>query len=323
MARTKASADVSLRCNGRPRRGKKPKEGQVAARSRKGSSVNRTHLRSKASKPSSAESVPALHAAHAARVGSRRRRVAADPGRATAGRQRSRGDAGSPAGEGSSSRGRSRRGEAPVVLLQGRPVGVETRRTPGSAAGCNKPAAVQRNKPSRWCETTRADRVVGLVALPPKIGASRSGPRTLHGMSTEGRCETNLKGGGWNPRESAKEGRVGASRSEGEAKDHDGRDPEQRCSGPRRVAEAVRTRARARRSRRRAVKATEPLRDSPGRDKRRSNFVRRTLTAVNTEPTPREPPVADRKVHAGIGPDPKPPKGRPADVVRSCQPIFC
>jgi hypothetical protein len=34
----------------------------------------------------------------------------------------------------------------------------ETRRTPGSAAGCNKPATSERRKPSRWCETTRTER---------------------------------------------------------------------------------------------------------------------------------------------------------------------
>jgi hypothetical protein len=37
----------------------------------------------------------------------------------------------------------------------------ETRRTPRSAAGCNKPATVVRRKPSRWCETTRTEREVG------------------------------------------------------------------------------------------------------------------------------------------------------------------
>jgi len=34
----------------------------------------------------------------------------------------------------------------------------ETGRTPGSAAGRNKPARSRRIKPSRWCETTRAAR---------------------------------------------------------------------------------------------------------------------------------------------------------------------
>jgi len=40
----------------------------------------------------------------------------------------------------------------------------ETRRTPGSAAGCNKPASSVRSKPSRWCETTRTERDFELVA---------------------------------------------------------------------------------------------------------------------------------------------------------------
>jgi hypothetical protein len=35
----------------------------------------------------------------------------------------------------------------------------ETRRTPGSAAGCDKPASSGRRKPSRWCETTRTERI--------------------------------------------------------------------------------------------------------------------------------------------------------------------
>jgi hypothetical protein len=34
----------------------------------------------------------------------------------------------------------------------------ETPRTPGSAAGRNRPARSRRSKPPRWCETTRAER---------------------------------------------------------------------------------------------------------------------------------------------------------------------
>jgi hypothetical protein len=37
----------------------------------------------------------------------------------------------------------------------------ETRRTPRSAAGCDKPATPERRKPSRWCETTRTERDCG------------------------------------------------------------------------------------------------------------------------------------------------------------------
>jgi len=40
----------------------------------------------------------------------------------------------------------------------------ETSRTPGSAAGCNKPATQWRRKPSRWCKTTRTERDSRLVA---------------------------------------------------------------------------------------------------------------------------------------------------------------
>jgi len=45
----------------------------------------------------------------------------------------------------------------------------ETRRTPGSAAGCNKPASSVRSKPSRWCETTRAEQDFELVARGRRI----------------------------------------------------------------------------------------------------------------------------------------------------------
>jgi hypothetical protein len=34
---------------------------------------------------------------------------------------------------------------------------VETRRTPWSRGGCNTPPRSRRSKPSRWCETTRAE----------------------------------------------------------------------------------------------------------------------------------------------------------------------
>lgn len=72
-----------------------------------------------------------------------------------------------------SSRGRTRGGEAvDVVIASSRrletAVGTErdtsqraeTPRTPGSAAGCNKPANRRRRKPARWCETTRSERDV-------------------------------------------------------------------------------------------------------------------------------------------------------------------
>jgi hypothetical protein len=50
----------------------------------------------------------------------------------------------------------------------------ETRRTPRSAAGCNKPATAVRRKPSRWCETTRAEREsTGGTVGPNGISGSR------------------------------------------------------------------------------------------------------------------------------------------------------
>jgi hypothetical protein len=52
-------------------------------------------------------------------------------------------------------RGECARPEAPVRPESRRRI--ETRRTPGSAAGCNKPATSGDGKPSRWCETTRAE----------------------------------------------------------------------------------------------------------------------------------------------------------------------
>jgi hypothetical protein len=44
----------------------------------------------------------------------------------------------------------------PPVVGSG-PEWSETQRTPGPAAGCNKPATSERRKPSRWCETTRTE----------------------------------------------------------------------------------------------------------------------------------------------------------------------
>jgi len=57
--------------------------------------------------------------------------------------------------------------------------GPETRRTPGPAAGCNKPATSERRKPSRWCETTRTEQdfrgwFLGTEACGNACGSGRS-----------------------------------------------------------------------------------------------------------------------------------------------------
>lgn len=66
----------------------------------------------------------------------------------------------------------------------------ETRRTPGPVAGCNKPAGPSRRKPSRWCETTRAERDVEAWNPRPE-GASASavapGVDAMGGTPEEGR----------------------------------------------------------------------------------------------------------------------------------------
>jgi hypothetical protein len=76
-----------------------------------------------------------------------------------------------------------RRGKAAVAprcrLLGDEPRNqrAETRRTPGPEAGRNKPAGLPRRKPSRWCETTRAERDVGAWNPRPDGTSDRSGGR--------------------------------------------------------------------------------------------------------------------------------------------------
>jgi len=80
-----------------------------------------------------------------------------------------------------------RRAESSVV---GRPVSrrEETRRTPGSAAGRNRPARSERNKPPRWCKTTRAARGRDRPSLPERSrGDASPGRRTLRLRTMEGR----------------------------------------------------------------------------------------------------------------------------------------
>jgi len=93
-----------------------------------------------------------------------------------------------------SSRGVKRvAGNAPALRIGlSRQVGTEarkqeTRRTSGSAAGCDKPAPSGRRNPSGWCETTRMerDREVGIFATEACSDACGSGRPT--GTSMERR----------------------------------------------------------------------------------------------------------------------------------------
>jgi hypothetical protein len=109
------------------------------------------------------------------------------------------------AGEGTTSRGTNRAAGRRGPDGEQSPLGVrpETQRTPGSAAGCNKPATPGRigatreselrsdqgrSKSSRWCETTRTKR-----DLRPErpwtepMAAMSSGEWTPRSMSMEGR----------------------------------------------------------------------------------------------------------------------------------------
>lgn len=63
----------------------------------------------------------------------------------------------------------------------------ETRRTPGSAAGCNTPATSGDGKPPRWCKTTRAAPVPGAASRGPHV-ATRAWPGPGSG-SMEGRTD--------------------------------------------------------------------------------------------------------------------------------------
>jgi len=52
---------------------------------------------------------------------------------------------------------------------------VRKRSEPYPVSGCNKPEACERSKPSRWCETTRAERVGRLAAIDRTEAAMSSG----------------------------------------------------------------------------------------------------------------------------------------------------
>ena len=69
---------------------------------------------------------------------------------------------------------------------------------PRSVAGCNRPVTSARRKPSRWCETTRAERGLAFGSAGPK-GASAPGSGRAGGMPVGGR-HSNPKRGGTNER---------------------------------------------------------------------------------------------------------------------------
>jgi hypothetical protein len=65
-------------------------------------------------------------------------------------------------GEGKSSKGVNRvAGNTRPARATARGAWWETRRTSQPSAGCNKPAALERRKPSRWCKTTRTEHDIG------------------------------------------------------------------------------------------------------------------------------------------------------------------
>jgi len=65
----------------------------------------------------------------------------------------------------------------------------ETRRTPGSAAGCNKPASVRWWKTARWCETTRSEQDC-------EVGTSRPKRQQQCGRRSEHRSRCRWRGTG-------------------------------------------------------------------------------------------------------------------------------
>jgi len=104
----------------------------------------------------------------------------------------------------------------------------ETRRTPGSAAGCNKPATPTRRKPPRWCKTTRAERESELGSSGPKPDGNVGREWTRRSLSTEGRYggRTRERASRRIPGEEAGESRSARERSSGgepKARGYDGR----------------------------------------------------------------------------------------------------
>jgi len=63
----------------------------------------------------------------------------------------------------------------------------ETRRTPGPAAGCNKPATSERRKPSSWRETRKTEREFESGPLGSEACGDARGSGRSDGVSVEGR----------------------------------------------------------------------------------------------------------------------------------------
>jgi len=91
--------------------------------------------------------------------------------------------------------------------------GRKPRRTPGSAAGRNRPARSERNKPSRWCETTRAARGRSWLFLPEgnaeTCSRASDSPILDDGGAIFGNPKRGSPAGKVGPRGSGRDGRVG------------------------------------------------------------------------------------------------------------------
>jgi len=90
----------------------------------------------------------------------------------------------------------------------------ETRRTPGSGAGRNKPARSKRKKPSRWCETTRTARGNGWLSFPrrePRRRGSRESDSSIRddGGAIFGQTQERQCGRQVGPHGSGRDGKVG------------------------------------------------------------------------------------------------------------------
>jgi hypothetical protein len=99
----------------------------------------------------------------------------------------------------------------------------ETRRTPGSAAGCNKPASSERRKPARWCKTTRSER--DRQARRPADRSRGESPQKLAPRWEWTLGSRRWRGGRRTPREEGHEsgqgfGRIALERSEDHAGPH-------------------------------------------------------------------------------------------------------
>jgi hypothetical protein len=111
-------------------------------------------------------------------------------------------------------------------LCEGNPskgvrVADRTRRTPRPPAGRNKPAGLQRSKPSRWCETTRTEHDIGAWKPRSEGEAERSASPGVDAAGARRRGEAGKarRGGiGWSERTDATWFQRSRERSEDEAK---------------------------------------------------------------------------------------------------------